>query len=522
VDEETGQLHGEAKHNHILINAYIHPQNYDPKRPRKLKYNDCTASYAQLRVWNDEIAIEHGLPIIRDPDHEKSYSWYENEMINKGLSWKERIRSDIEGARRASDSWQTFKEIMEAGGYSIREGAHVSYTAPDGKHKVRDHTLGRDYTKEKLEMYWTISNYMKLAVEEAVEENAETSLSSFMESMTDSITVGIPIGDGKTIYPLPLLRGSVNIDSLRTYFKEENLYDLYDEDRQKIAAFTGAELIRYLDRQQNENERKPIDFKEHRRKKKYYTNPAFRNSQTGNYYRTNMFDENGQRRTLLELILLLAITILKKEDGLWVGNDLSAKYDNKALYVPTAYKIQQMIDSIYVAKEQKIETPAQLDRMLQESGASLSRARSALKKTSGAKNRMETLHNAVTQYRKTQALVEQINRMPEGPEKEAMRKKFSLVIEEYKRAKAIMYRYQVVEEPDIQEFEQKYIQIKKDIQLLEQRYAEEKETYRKLKSLSNSAALAQNAQYCYGPAYQPDKAEEKLAKQDPGLQLEEK
>ena len=520
MDEKSGKLRGECKHNHILINAYIHPKKYDPQRPEKVKYNDCKASYAQLRAWNDEIAIEHGLPIIRDPDNDRSYSWYEHEAINQGRSWKQRIRTDIDGARRSSNNWDEFKEIMEAGGYIIHEGAHVAYTAPDGKHKVRGKTLGREYTKESLEMYWTISNYMRRVVEETIEENAETHLSDFMETVDGNITVGVPIGAGETVHHLPLLRGSVNIEALYTYFDDEDLYDLYDENNQMIAAVTGAELMRYLDKEQNREERRPKTLKEHQRKKKYYTNPAFRNSKTGSYYRTNLFDENGQRRSLLELIFILAMTILKKEDGLWVGNDLSSKYDNNPLYVPTAYKIQQMIDSIYLAKEQKIETPAQLDRRVQESGAALSRARSALKKTTGAKSRMEVLHNAITQYRYTIELVDRINQLPEGEEKDAMRRKYAHVIDEYKKAKTIMYRYQVKDAPDIQEFEQKYIQIQKDIRELEKRFAEEKETYRKLKMLSNSTALAQEAQYCYGPEYEPEKIEEKLRKQDSNLQIE--
>ena len=113
IDEKDGKIHGECKHNHILINAYIHPDKIDPEKPNVLKYNDCKESYAQLRKWNDEIAIAHGLPIIRNPDDERTYSWVESDAVNKGLSWKERVRLDIDSARNISSNWTEFISAME-------------------------------------------------------------------------------------------------------------------------------------------------------------------------------------------------------------------------------------------------------------------------------------------------------------------------------------------------------------------------------------------------------------------------
>ena len=67
VLDEKNEVHGKCKHNHILLNAYMHPDFYDYTAPDVGKYNDCVESYRQLQIYNDEIAIEHGLPIIRWP-----------------------------------------------------------------------------------------------------------------------------------------------------------------------------------------------------------------------------------------------------------------------------------------------------------------------------------------------------------------------------------------------------------------------------------------------------------------------
>ena len=242
MDEESGEIHGDCKHNHILINAYIHPDMFDSNTPGKLKYHDCKETYAQLRIWNDEIAIDHGLPIIRNPDEDRTYSWFESDAVNKGLSWKERVRLDIDGTRRASSNWEEFVNLMEHSGYAVKEGTNVSYVTPDGTHKVRAKTLGREYTKDNLEMYWSISNYMKRAVEETLEENSESQLSEFLASSNNNFTVGIPIGpshfSNETVYFLPLNRSSINNDALNTYFNDEEFYDIYDEDKQRVDAIS--------------------------------------------------------------------------------------------------------------------------------------------------------------------------------------------------------------------------------------------------------------------------------------------
>lgn len=149
--------HGGAKHNHILINAFMYPDFYDPKKGGPRKYHDCNETYRQLQIYNDEIALEHGLPIIQNPDHKRSRSWKEANEKKKGTSWKERVRVDIEKYSRAAKSWDEFVRIMKLEGYDVKEKTYVTYTTPDG-YKVRDCTLGKQFLKETLELYWQAHN----------------------------------------------------------------------------------------------------------------------------------------------------------------------------------------------------------------------------------------------------------------------------------------------------------------------------------------------------------------------------
>ena len=70
--DDLGVTHEEHKYNLILFNAYIHPAKMDPEFPRRRKYNDSGKTYWQLRTWNDEIALAHGLPIIQGTDDESA------------------------------------------------------------------------------------------------------------------------------------------------------------------------------------------------------------------------------------------------------------------------------------------------------------------------------------------------------------------------------------------------------------------------------------------------------------------
>lgn len=519
MKDDDGVVHGKCKHNHILFNAYIHPDKLNPERPNVAKYNDCNETYAQLRAWNDEIAINHGLPIIRNPDDDRVYSWKETDEINKGRSWKQRIRLDIETIRRSSGNWQEFIQQMENAGYKIKEGKHVTYRAPDGKHAARGSTLGRQYTKKNLELYWSYREYAYREVEQEVKNNTSPPLLDTVLGSKSQFRAAVPIGmksqgDSKYYY-LPLENVKQSNEVLSTYFNEKELYDICDENDRAIVAATGKEIIACMERlregkQKLQEEHSKIadgDEKTEREgsdqgnKDRYYTYVFFVNSRTKKPYRTSLYDNYGRRRSLLELMLLLAITVLKKEDGLWEPETVPAGKENDPLYAPRNWKIQNMIDSIYTAQEENIETPAQLDQRLKEAGAAYSRANSARKKTVHAKEKMEAINEAVTSYRKTSEIAKQILEMPEGRERRIAEFDYRDALEEYKSAKAVLCQYKISNEDEIVDFERRFEKIQEDIKDLDERLDLAKEEYRRIKKLSYNIELAQNTQYCYGPNY---------------------
>lgn len=523
VVDDDGKTHGKAKHNHILINAFIHPDFYDPQKGGPRKYHACKETYRQLQIYNDEIALEHGLPIIQNPDQDRIYSWYEENEKNKGTSWKERVRMDIERYRRVAKSWNEFVRIMKLEGYDVKEKTHITYITPDGN-KVRDNTLGQRFTKNSLELYWAVRDHQRDRVKKELDENTDLILSDFVCHYGQNLSVKIPLGpnkkDGQISYYLPLNKDiKANEDALRSYMEVDQLYDICDESGNPVAAASGLEIIqsiedlrdedlmrrreekRLSDRELREERRRREEKKEEEKRNEYYTNERFRNSRTGALYKAGVYDEDGRRRSAIELIYILALIVLDKEEYLWTPGDLSPDQENEVFFASTNWKIQQMIDSIEIARVEDLDTPSQLEKRLNIVGADLSRAKKAYATVSKAKERMDPVANAIVDYKRTRKLSEGILGLPDGPEKNKLQEEYESVIEDYKTAKHFLHVHKAVEEAEIADFDVRYEKIQYDLSTLEERKNELSEHYRRLKKLNYNLQLAEDPQFLYGPSY---------------------
>jgi len=524
VLDEKNEVHGKCKHNHILINAYMHPDFYDRNLGGPRKYHDCKDTYRQLQIYNDEIAIEHGLPIIRDPDMERVYSWKESYEANKEMSWKARARMDIEMYRRAARDWNDFVNIMTMEGYGIKDKTHVTYTTPDG-HVVRGGTLGRQYTKESLELFWAIRDHTKARIKEDIKENNDLILSDYIYNYSGSLTVKIPLGlqslEDRHFYYLPLDKDiRSDEEALRTYMKMDEIYDICDENGQPVNSAAGLEILRSIQDLRDEGlmeRRKKVrlseeeikqrrlkredDDEEKRRRKEYYENKDFVNSRNGNPYRVGLYDEDGRRRTPIELILILALIVMDKEEYLWIPDGIPEEKENEVFFAAPNWKLQNIVNAIELSRQEDLDTPAQLERRLDIVGAELSRSKKAVRSTSNAKSNMEPLAQAIAEYKKNKALIERLNAMPEGPEKDALKQKYAEEIKQYSDAKRFMYINNITSDAGVIDFDLRYDKIKRDLEALEAQLKDHNEHYRRLKKLSYSLQLAEDPNYIYGPSY---------------------
>lgn len=528
VVDEDEEVHGRCKHNHIIINSHIHHELIDSDNPAKMKYNDCKETYALLQLYNDEIAIEHGLPIIVSPDMNKTYSWYETVEKNKGKSWKARVSTDIANAMRVSNNFEEYRTIMENAGYSLREGNsqqnghYITYTTPNGK-RVRDYTLGQTSTYEQLLTYWEIKTNLADKIEKNSQENNINPLRTILEQVEGQVFINIQrsISDtrknklseqGKSVrthynYRLPVPKEyDMGLEAEKTYFETQQTYEIRNDKDQTIATLTGAEILSYYRGLEEEYQRV-----QEQKEAEYYINHDFINRNTNKPYRIPKYDENGRRRSVVELVCILAIVVLNKEEEYLGISDDELDYEQKSdpIYAQRAWKLENMVNTLRVAREEHIQTQGDIDDRLNIAGKNTSKAKAEVRRLNSALTNMAFLKEAIEQYQSVKELCEGIYNMPNGAEKEAMKNRHAAKLEQYKHAKAAMYRHKIASDEQIANFDERYQQMSERLQRAEEALVDYKEEYRRLSKLRYNVQLAQNKQYVYGPGYAEPKQKER-------------
>ncbi len=131
-------------HNHFVINSVSF---LDGKR-----YNDCTATYMEMRKKSDELCREYGLSVIENPRRGKAKQYGEWKADNEGRpTWRGLIRADIDEAIRQSMSERQFFEKLRQKGYEVKIGKDIS-VRPQGKERfVRlMRNFGDEYSIEAI------------------------------------------------------------------------------------------------------------------------------------------------------------------------------------------------------------------------------------------------------------------------------------------------------------------------------------------------------------------------------------
>ena len=141
-------------HNHILICAV---DNIEHK-----KYISTRASYMKIRAASDRLCEEHGLSVIKE-ENGMSMSYKEWLEKDNGTSWKQRMKSDIKEAIKASVSYDEFIVKIREKGYHVKgeapdgsKGKYISFQSPEngrwirGKETTTSKRLGKNFTREAI------------------------------------------------------------------------------------------------------------------------------------------------------------------------------------------------------------------------------------------------------------------------------------------------------------------------------------------------------------------------------------
>lgn len=527
---EDGEVKGKCKHNHIMINAYMHPDFVDPQHPNQLKYNDCKETYRQLQIMNDEISLAHGLPIIDSPDFNKTYSWYENEQINKGKSWKERVRLDLDNGKRMCSNWDGLLTHLKDMGYEIQEGKHVTYTTPNG-HKIRDYKLGIDYVKEQINAYFIFKQQLMddivtdkkkedIYLDEILKEaNGERLFIRVEKNKSGKFAKKNKLTNQTYDLMIPLNQ-TLREDSFQSYFTYSKIYEVCDENKNIITQITGKQILEYfqekLNQQSQENDKvlqdnlKELDNQNYQYDSK---NRTFYNTQwirvtTKKPLSIYSYDRFGRRRGVLELVLLLAIAFLKTEGLNWLDpqTNYSNVFKDGVLYAKRDWKIQNLIDAIEEVNKNNILTMTELNQKLNTAGIKVATLKRKVKSLSSTLNNMTNIKEAIDDYEKIKVVNDQLLQMKPSLEKEKLSAKQKANSEKFKAASATLYKTNTMNLTERQQFLDRYNDIKNQLTLYEKELQEANENYRQLKKAAYHLQLAQNEKYTCGLTYSYDKA----------------
>lgn len=147
-------------HNHIIFN------NVNMVTGRCYQSNK--KSYHKIRYQSDKLCKENNLSVIDEfyESYKKKYktngkSWYENEQVKRGTSWKSRLQFDIDRMIKQSKDWDEFLKKMADLGYEIKYGKHIAFKPKDKARFTRAKTIGEDYTEERLKERITEREFIK-------------------------------------------------------------------------------------------------------------------------------------------------------------------------------------------------------------------------------------------------------------------------------------------------------------------------------------------------------------------------
>lgn len=137
-------------HNHIIINSV------NAKDGKKYLSNIKEREY--IRSLSDEVCKTHNLSIIKPLEKDKvvigsGVSYGEWKYQKESISWKDRIKNDIDDSIKHSDNYKEFIEQMKKKNYELRYGERYKYNSFEhfdiGK-RIRGKTLGEEYTEKVI------------------------------------------------------------------------------------------------------------------------------------------------------------------------------------------------------------------------------------------------------------------------------------------------------------------------------------------------------------------------------------
>ena len=115
------------------------------------KYRSNKSTYHEIRNISDRLCKENELSVIT-PQETKTYGKKYNQHFpeKSSQSWREKLQTTIDNLIPHAKDFEDLLKQMEAQGYKVKRGKHISFQAPEQERFTRAKSLGEGYTEDEI------------------------------------------------------------------------------------------------------------------------------------------------------------------------------------------------------------------------------------------------------------------------------------------------------------------------------------------------------------------------------------
>lgn len=193
----------------------------------------------------------------------------------------------------------------------------------------------------------------------------------------------------------------------------------------------------------------------------------------------SLYDENGYERTTIELVFILAKTILEKQHSIPTLQKLSFRDANgNTIYATSEWKIQNLYDSIVFCRDNNIQNYNHLNKEYEKTQKEIATLRHRESSLKGSIKKMQPIKELID---KKYALTMQENASPEN----------------LKPMVAELHKNNLHDDNNIEAFLNRYQNIEVKLDSISQNISTQWSRKRKLEKAIYNFNLAQTEMYCY-------------------------
>lgn len=196
--------------------------------------------------------------------------------------------------------------------------------------------------------------------------------------------------------------------------------------------------------------------------------------------------------------------------------------EGEYIYAKTDWKLQNMYNTMVMAREMNLENSADIERKLDRAGKEVARKRKQLKSLTEQYNQMKLINENLEKFNVVKETCEQIYNISDSDKREAATKEHAAELEQYKASKRYLHLKNINTEEQITDFKQRFSSVTEHLQEVIKDTESINKEYRNLKKIQYNISIAQNDYYCYGPDHKKFAEQEKdsLSTHEKNINLE--